>query len=216
MPADENTKIENRKKVVTRIRNNVRRLASGNFDENSRFFTATFADNVKEMDYANHEFKKFIQRLKYNYDDFKYLSVVEFQKRGAIHYHMLSDFGYIEHSDLGRLWGNGHVWIRDLLTANKGNPVTNVGRYIAKYMNKNVLDERLMGKKAYFTSKNLKRPEIIYEDMSLIDCLKKYNFDTDNLVYENKFMSKENGEVLYFEFNKKRDGNIKNNFKKLI
>ena len=62
-----------------------------------------------------------------------------------------------------------------------------------------------MGKKAYFTSKNLVRPEIIYEDMSLIDCLKKYDFDTSNLVYENKFTSKENGMVFYYEFNKKRN-----------
>ena len=202
---DENTKIDNRKKVVTRIRNNVRRLASANFDEHSRFFTATFADNVKEMDYANHEFKKFIQRLKYNYNDFKYLSVVEFQVRGAIHYHMLSDFGYIEQTELEKIWGNGFVWIRDLLTANNGNPVTNVGRYIVKYMNKNIIDKRLIGKKAYFTSKNLKHPEIIYEDIGLIDCFKKYDFDIDNLVYNNSFQSKENGLVLYYEFNKKRD-----------
>lgn len=144
---DENTKIDNRKKVVTRIRNNVRRLASANFDEHSRFFTATFAENITDMNYANHEFKKFIQRLKNHYGDFKYLSVVEFQKRGAIHYHMLSDFGYIEQSDLEKIWGNGFVWIRDLLTANNGKPVDNVGAYIVKYMNKNVLDEGLWGKK---------------------------------------------------------------------
>lgn len=117
---------------------------------------------------------------------------------------MLADFGYIEHKYLADIWGNGFVWIRDLLTANKGNPVDNVGAYIVKYMNKDVLDKRLMGKKAFFTSKNLRRPEIIYEDMSLVDCLKKYDFDTSNLVYENRFMSKENGEVLYYEFNKRR------------
>lgn len=207
MPADENKKIENRKKVATRIRN-IRRLALANFDENSRFFTTTFADNITDMDYANNEFKKFIKRLKYNYDDFKYLAVVEFQKRGAIHYHMLSDFGYIEQADLEKIWGNGFVWIRDLLTANKGRPVDNVGAYIVKYMNKNIIDKRLMGKKAFFTSKNLTRPEIIYEDMRLIDCLRKYNLDSDNLVYENKFMSKENGEVLYCEFNKKRNNSL--------
>ncbi|MBC8389847.1 MAG: protein Rep, partial [Actinobacteria bacterium] len=151
------------------------------------------------------EFKKFIKRLKYKYGDFKYLAVVEFQKRGAIHYHMLSDFSYIEQADLEKIWSNGFVWIRDLITANKGKPVDNVGAYIVKYMNKNIIDKRLMGKKAYFTSKNLKRPEIIYEDMSLIDCFKKYNFDMDNLVFNNSFPSKENGMVLYFEFNKKRD-----------
>ena len=203
--ADENTKIENRKKVATRIRNNVRRLALANFDEHSRFFTATFKDNLTDMDFANNEFKKFIKRLKYQYNDFKYLAVVEFQKRGAIHYHMLSDFGYIEQTDLEKIWNNGFVWIRDLLTANKGRPVDNVGAYIVKYMNKNVIDKRLMGKKAYFTSRNLVRTEVVYEDINLVDCLIKYNLDRENLVYENNFMSKENGRVFYFEFNKKRN-----------
>ena len=117
---------------------------------------------------------------------------------------MLADFGYIEQTELEEIWGNGFVWIRDLLKANKGNPVDNVGAYIVKYMNKDVLDKRLMGKKAFFTSKNLIRPAIIYEDIGLIDCFKKYDFDIDNLVYENKFMSKQNGMVFYYEFNKKR------------
>ncbi|NQT67161.1 MAG: hypothetical protein HQ569_06260 [Actinobacteria bacterium] len=201
---DENTKKENRKKVVTRIRNNIRRLAIANFNEYSRFFTATFADNITNMDYANGQFKKFIKRVKYHYGDFKYIAVLEFQKRGAIHYHMLSDFGYIEQHDLEKIWDNGFVWIRDLLIANEGKPVDNIDAYIVKYMNKNIIDKRLMGKKAYFTSRNLKRPEIIYEDISLTDCFKKYNLDVTNLVYDNKFMSKENGEVLYFEFNRKR------------
>lgn len=204
-PADENKKIENRKKVETRIRNNVRRLALANFNEHSRFFTATFKENVTDMDFANNEFKKFIKRLKYSYDDFKYLVVVEFQKRGAIHYHMLSDFGYIEQKELEKIWGNGFVWIRDLLNANKGKPVDNIGAYIVKYMNKNIIDKRLMGKKAYFTSRNLKRPEIIYENISLTDCLKKYNLDGDYQVFHNSFLSKENGWVLYYEFNKKRN-----------
>lgn len=201
---DEDTKIDNRKKIVIRTRNNVRRLALANFDYKSKFFTATFAENIEDMDKANNEFKKFIQRLKYHYGDFRYLAVVEFQKRGAIHYHMLSDFGYIKHCDLEKIWGNGFVWIRDLLSANKGKAVDNVGAYIVKYMNKDIIDERLMGKKSYFTSKNLKRPEIIYEDLNIDNCLKKYDLSINDLVFHNSFKSKENGEVIYLEFNKKR------------
>jgi len=202
---NENTKKENRKKVVTRIRNNIRRLAIANFNEYSRFFTATFKDNITKMDYANCEFRKFIKRIKYNYGDFKYIAVVEFQKRGAIHYHMLSDFGYIKQKELEKIWGNGFVWIRDLLTGNKGKSVDNVGAYLVKYMNKNIIDKRLMGKKAYFTSRNLVRPEIVYEDIGLDECFEKYDLNNNHMVYSNKFMSKENGIVNYFEFNKKRD-----------
>jgi len=202
---NEKTKKENRKKVVTRIRNNIRRLAIANFNEHSRFFTATFKDNITNMDYANGQFKKFIKRVKYNYGDFKYIAVIEFQKRGAIHYHMLSDFGYIEQKELEKIWGNGFVWIRDLLKANNGKPVDNVGAYLVKYMNKNVIDKRLMGKKAYFTSRNLARPEVVYENLSLDDCFEKYDLDKNNIVYSNSFMSKENGIVNYYEFNKRRE-----------
>lgn len=201
---DDEKKKENRKKVVTRIRNNVRRLAIANFNEYSRFFTATFSDNISNMDFANNQFKKFIQRLKYHYGDFKYLAVLEFQKRGSIHYHMLSDFGYIEHKELEKIWGNGFIWIRDLLTENKGKPVDNVGAYIVKYMNKNNIDKRLMGKKAYFTSRNLFRPEVVYENIGLDECFEKYDLNKNHMVYSNSFMSKENGVVDYYEFNKKR------------
>ena len=78
-------------------------------------------------------------------------------------------------------------------------------------MHKDNLDERLMGKKAYFTSRNLDRPEIVYEDMEIKDCFEKYNLNNENMVYSNKFMSKENGMVNYFEFNKKRNNLIQGN-----
>ena len=117
---------------------------------------------------------------------------------------MISDFGFIEQKKLEDIWGNGFVWIRNLLKANDGKPVDNVGAYIVKYMDKDMIDERLVGKKAYFTSRNLKRPEIIYENLCLRDCFEKYNFEGDNLIFSNKFFSKENGQVSYFEFNKKR------------
>ncbi|MGM9458151.1 rolling circle replication-associated protein, partial [Lacticaseibacillus rhamnosus] len=74
----------------------VRRLVLANFDAGSKFVTFTFAENVKDIDQANREWKKFVQRLRRRYGDFKYLSVIEFQKRGAVHYHMISDLPYVK------------------------------------------------------------------------------------------------------------------------
>ena len=45
-----------------------------------------------------------------------------------------------------------YVGYHKLLAINKSKPIDNVGAYIIKYMNKNIIDERLMGKKAYFIS----------------------------------------------------------------
>jgi hypothetical protein len=190
--------------ISSKTRNRVRHLIIGNFNKHSMFTTLTFRENFQNIQEANYAFLKFIKRVKYKFGDFKYLVVIEFQDRGAIHYHMISDFGYIKHSKLGKIWGNGFEWIRDLLKSNNGKPVDNVGAYIVKYMNKDILDERLMGKKAYFTSKNLKRPEIFHEDLDMQDCLKKYNLSVDDLVFNNSFESKVNGRMVYLEFNKKR------------
>lgn len=55
---------------------------------------------------------KFIQRLKYKFGkDIKYLAVIEFQQRGAVHYHVLSDIPYIKQDELQDLWGQGFVFI---------------------------------------------------------------------------------------------------------
>ena len=61
-----------------------------------------------------------------------------------------------------------------------------------------------MGKKAYFTSRNLVRPEIVYESMGLDKCFEKYGLNKNYMVYSSSFMSKENGLVYYYEFNKRR------------
>ena len=190
--------MEKSKKTIARTRNNIRKLAVANFNENSCLFNLYFKDNIENIGYANNEFKKFIKRARYKFGDFKYITVLKFKKSGAIKYLMLTDLGLSIKKDIVEIWNSGWVWIDELKYKNSFN-------YIIRCMSGDINDERLMGKKAYFTSKNLTRPEIIYEDLSLIDCLKKYNFDTSNLVYENKFMSKENGEVLYYKFNLKRN-----------
>jgi len=48
-------------------------------------------------------------------------------------------------------------------------------------------------------------PEVVYENLSLDDCFEKYDLDKNNIVYSNSFMSKENGIVNYYEFNKRRE-----------
>ena len=118
---------------------------------------------------------------------------------------MIDDFGYIDQHELEGIWGNGFVWIRDLTSVNKGKSIDNVRAYIVRYMNKDTLDERIMGKKSFFTSKYLKRPETIYENLEINACLEKYNITIIDLVYHNSFMSRKNGMVIYLEFNRKRN-----------
>lgn len=157
----------NREKVLQRARSRVRRLACANPQLN-KFFTLTFADNVTDLKYANNQFCCFIKRLnryltKMHKDKVQYIAVVEFQERGAVHYHLLCNLPFISAKTLQEIWGNGFIRI------NKIDDVDNVGAYVTKYMTKDNEDERLVGNRSYFTSQGLKKPiEIINTDIAAV------------------------------------------------
>lgn len=149
----------NRQKSFNRARKELRRLINCNLEPCSKFLTLTFAENIQDLDKANNEFKKFIKRFNYYYKiKLKYSVVIEFQKRGAIHYHAIlyNLVQKIKPKDVERLWKNGFVKI------NKIDNVDNVGAYICKYMTK-TNDDRLRSRKMYFCSKGLEKPKIIRE-----------------------------------------------------
>lgn len=182
---------------ITRTRNMVRRLVLANFDAGSKFVTFTFAENVKDIDQANREWKKFVQRLRRRYGDFKYLSVIEFQKRGAVHYHMISDLPYVKKKELQEIWGQGFVKI------NRISHVDNVGAYIVKYMTKDLHDERLCGKKAYQCSKGLDRPITVRGEMAE-ELYEMYCLEQKKEVFRNFYLSEHHGLISYKEYNLKR------------
>lgn len=180
-----------------RQRNNIRRLATSNFNNNSKFITLTFADNIKDVPEANRLYENAMKRIKRKYGNFKYITVLEFQKRGAVHYHMMCDLPYIKAALLQELWGNGYIKI------NKIKHVDNVGAYIVKYMTKDLKDERLKGKRAYFTSKNLERP-IEYRGKEADEIIKLYNLNTKKEIYANSYESEYLGKITYKEYNLQR------------
>lgn len=189
-----------------RRRDRVRRLACCNFNaEYDKFFTLTFKDNLTDVKQANYLFMKFIQRLKYRFGkDIKYLAVIEFQNRGAVHYHVLSDIPYIPQEELQDMWGNGFVYINAI------SHVDNIGAYIVKYMTKDNTDERLQGLKAYLFSRNLKKPEEIVnhnlKDFAKLETLIKQRFDIDNIepIYEASFDTDVLGTCDYKQYNFRR------------
>jgi len=110
-----------------------------------------------------YEFTKFIKRFNYEITGLKtsylkYVAVVQFQERGAIHYHMIYfNLPFIDrvYDVLAELWTYGS---RKLLSVDRAQ---NVGYYLCKYFTKNISDERLKARKCYFTSRDLVRPTII-------------------------------------------------------
>ncbi len=188
----------NREKVLQRARSRVRRLACANPQLN-KFFTLTFADNVTDLKYANNQFCCFIKRLnryltKMHKDKVQYIAVVEFQERGAVHYHLLCNLPYISANKLQEIWKNGFVKI------NKIDDVDNVGAYVTKYMSKDNADERLIGNRCYFTSQGLQEPITIEDneiETTIEHLLLAGDIELQKKPYKKTFSSEQLGNIEY-------------------
>lgn len=199
---------ERREQTVRDARNMVRRLALMNFGPGDKFITLTYKENVKDIDKADLDFKNFIKRFKYHFkiDRLKYIAVREFQKRGAIHYHVICDWDKrfesekeVRHYErvLGRdIWRHGFV---DIKTMDENND--NVGAYLVKYMTKNVSVVFFKNRKIYLCSKGLERPKV-YRGLEAEMIIEAYGLGTQKKeVFTNSYVSEYLGNVVYKEYN---------------
>jgi len=183
-----------------RSRWNFIRTVNANFGNHDKFVTLTFAENVTDISQANREFKSFIKRLKYKCQtEIKYAVAIEFQKRGAVHYHMICNLPYVPKSEFAATWGNGFVKI------NRIKHVDNVGAYISKYMSKGMhgRDPRLRGRKMWFTSRNLERP-IVLRGEEAERVLEFYGLDEKQKVFGYSYESEHHGLITYRQYNLNR------------
>ena len=198
-----------RKHTVREARNLTRRLALMNFGAGDSFITLTYAENMRDLEKADDDFKKFVKRFKYQFslDDFKYIAVREFQKRGAIHFHVLCNWNRRFESEeeikeceryFGeKLWGHGFVDIKPI------DHVDNVGAYLIKYMTKNIAIELFKGKKMYLCSKGLERP-ITFRGEEAERIMELYELKNKKEVFTNNYESEYFGTITYKEYNLKR------------
>lgn len=200
---------ENRERSRHRAHKNIQRLIDANFGMwinefgrpyISKFLTLTYAENIQDLDKTNEDFTLFMKRL--NYQIFKskrsiikYLVVIEFQKRGAVHYHLvLFNLPYMDReiyfSVFEKAWGHGFVNVKTV-------PDRGVGRYITKYMTKSD-DVRLRDNKSYFASRKIFRPLIIRDESFIRILLRK--LPTEAQQYANAYSSEHTGMTEYRSF----------------
>lgn len=158
-----------------RSRHKLQRLINANigqYKESDKFLTLTFKENITDRKHTNYEFMKFIQRLKYEVGEkeFEYIGVVEKQKRGAIHYHVIF-FGlpFIKANKLKDLWSHGNIKV------NKINIDDGLSSYLSKYITKDLDNGRNKKEKRYLSSKGLMKP------------LEYFNDGVDELIGDNVF-----------------------------
>ena len=142
------------------------------------------------------------EEISLKFKDFKYVCVPEFQKRGAVHYHLLTNISYDSDllADEIKLWQpKTKKWQigKPLKSWSYGYSMTkkldniNVVAYITKYMTKEI-DDRLFGNRRYFYSQNLIKPNIVYLNSDIaLDYSKIFFIEKlGNLKYSSAYLNK--------------------------
>lgn len=201
---------------VIEVRNIIRsklqcqRLAKANAKDWETFITLTFAENEQNIESANRKFRYFVDKIRRVKKDFKYLCIPEFQKRGAIHYHLLTNVSTSDdkliysQSDNPKYkhikyWNLGF----DSIEVIKGDIKKIVG-YISKYMTKEI-DNRLFGHRRYFYSNNLDKPLENYIDTDIVRDFNFYQKKIQELqpIYQRDYINPyDNSKVTFLEYQK--------------
>ncbi len=196
----------------------LQRLIKANAKKFKTFITLTFQENVG-ISQANKRFNSWRTHSKRLFPDFQYISVPEFQKRGAVHYHLLTNIDYnnmlLVNQEVKKIWKpknkewhvfktlnhwhNGFSSIKDLIIDNDS---MNIVAYISKYVTKDI-DKRLYSRKKYSYSKSLYVPKPIYFN---IEDKKLYKYAHNSLANKQNTFHKiyldkiTNTKIYFFEF----------------
>ncbi|MDN9012875.1 rolling circle replication-associated protein [Brevibacillus laterosporus] len=193
--------LDSRARSNKRARREVINLVNANFNRHSKFITLTYEENMQDVEEARKHFDIFIKRMRRKYGGFKYIVVMEFQERGAVHYHMMSDLPYVPKKTLGEIWGHGYVKINAI------DHVDNVGAYISKYMTKAEADIRMIKKKCYTTSRNMTKPIVLTNPWEIATFIRQNDLKVDTSVEDKKrvftssYTSEHYGKIIDIEFN---------------
>lgn len=150
-------------KSINRTRNNMIRTINSNISKYSKFITLTPEENITDRTLFLNYFDAFRRKFQSAFNEqLKYLGVLEQQKRGAWHIHLIVfNNKKLEFSKLKSIWPVGSVDVKRV------DATDNLGRYLAKYLTKSNVE---LNKKAILKSRNLKEPvEVNYIEKTDIE-----------------------------------------------
>lgn len=200
----EDAKKESELSSQRRAKRTIRRLMYCNawhwFKPSSKPFTPipitlTFRENIQNIKEANKHLTIFIRKLNYSvgkneYEEtvnkskksiLKYLGVIEFQKRGAIHYHIIFfnlPFMKNIYDRIEELWGHGIINVNgkdkgSFKSTNKKVNLNKIIDYYIKYITDSVKDKNMFSKKRYFDSQGLLKPVTLYSEKHIREIIQQ-------------------------------------------
>ena len=196
-------------KNINRSKFQFQRLVRTNESKFKTFITLTFKENITDVKEANYQFKKWVIAIRQLKKDFLYIGVPEFQKRGAVHYHLLTNLDIKENHNIiipqkdNKNCYDVKFWIYGFSSVFDVKNINVVG-YMSKYMTKSC-DNRLFAHRRYFYSRNLEKPEEFY-----LDTRKDFDFtliadllSNSNVTYENSYLDKFGDVIDFIELKRK-------------
>lgn len=191
-------------KNIMRSKFSLQRIVKANEHLFKTFITLTFKENIKCIEKANKVFNAWrtnIQKIK---KDFVYVSVPEFQKRGAVHYHLLTNLDIDIDTELiapqidkencfdVKYWNKGFTSVFRL------NDINIVG-YISKYMTKDI-DNRLFGKRKYSHSNNLVVPKEEFIDLDKYMAYFLKHIENKEIIYSAEYNDYYGDKITFIEY----------------
>ena len=183
-------------KNIIRSKLECQRLAKCNASDWKTFITLTYEENITNIDEAKKDFRYFIDKVQRVYKELKYICIPEFQKRGAVHFHLLTNIDvnnkkliFLQEDNKKfkhiKYWNKGFTKVDTL-----EKDIKKIVGYISKYMTKDI-DNRLYNRHRYYYSRNLSKSIVNYLDLSDLKHLEYYTKILQNkkLIYENEYQN---------------------------
>lgn len=105
---------------VKRQVNDLRDIINANWKHWSHFITLTFEENLVDIELARSRFTDWTKKMSALYGDFIYCYVIEFQARGAVHFHVIvrikngKRVGKTEFMKIRKTWNFGSINIKGI------------------------------------------------------------------------------------------------------
>lgn len=183
--------IDRKLEYINKSRRDLKRLINANLHQGrnqDKFLTLTFAKNITDKQYCLLKYRSFIKSLQRSFKSIKYITILEKQKRGAFHFHIiLFDFPYIDLEILNNKWKHGFTDVQAIKnhTYIKNGKKYDFASYLVKYMGKEFGGTSTKGERRYYKSNNLLSPILLYDEsveslLNNIDYHKECDFQFDN------------------------------------
>lgn len=188
------TREDNYRRKVNKLKSKIQ----ANFDSWTHFITLSFKENEMDVPRAKKRFEKWVEKMKKIYPDFLYVYVIEWQQRGAVHFHVVSslDVGKKVHpkkfKETCETWTYGSIDIvgvnykyvskehqksaekelMELSQSEKLKTIWSIGNYLVSYLKKDADSVLLFGSKLYGASSDLKEEIVIRDEKKIAQVIK--------------------------------------------